>query len=68
MIQVVTGYLALSYRYQRGSRSLLDNLGGGSGAIAGGQGGVTLEDEDEEEYDVPEEIEEVIGEQGRSIM
>ena len=49
-------------RYQRGSRSLLANLGDSSAALTGGQGGTELEEDDDEDYDIPEEIEEIIGE------
>ncbi|GFR62125.1 tubulin-specific chaperone D, partial [Elysia marginata] len=52
------------WRYQRGSRSLASNLGGGviSATQGGGSDSLDLknEDEDAEDVDVPEEIEEVI--------
>ncbi|XP_019615055.1 PREDICTED: LOW QUALITY PROTEIN: tubulin-specific chaperone D-like [Branchiostoma belcheri] len=49
-----------SWRYQRGSRSLAENLQvGGQGAVA--KATVAMQDEeDEDDYDVPDEIEEVI--------
>ena len=46
-----------SWRYQRGSRSLADNL---QSRKAEGVGSRELRDE-EEEYDIPDEIEDVIG-------
>ena len=52
-------------RYQRGSRSLASNLGGGviSATQGGGSDMINAKDEDSaDDMDVPEEIEEVIGE------
>ena len=56
----------ISYsRYQRGSRSITDNLQLSKEAVAqksqaSSLGGVNME-VDEEEYDIPDEIESVIG-------
>nr|XP_022315849.1 tubulin-specific chaperone D-like [Crassostrea virginica] len=47
-----------SWRYQRGNRSLMDNLQkGGSGPTTMNKG---QDEEEEEEYDIPEELEDVI--------
>ena len=52
-----------SWRYQRGSRSLEETLAASApSAQQQGSGGVRGDGEDEgEAYDVPEEIEEIIG-------
>ena len=50
----------LFFRYQRGSRSLVDNLSTKRTASGGIQQTGSLQDE-EEEYDIPDEIEDVIG-------
>ena len=51
-----------SWRYQRGNRSLAENLkSDGSEATGAAQQGTDVEMEEEEEYDIPEEIEEIIG-------
>jgi hypothetical protein len=53
----------IACRYQRGSRSLLQSLGGDSAAAAKkGGGGESMDTPDDEEYDIPDELEEVIGE------
>ena len=50
------------YRYQRGNRSLADNLVAPSKAkVPALSGGIVPSKEEEEEYDIPEEIEDVIG-------
>mgnify|MGYP006130491529 CR=1 FL=1 len=55
-----------AWRYQRGSRSLEQNLqlttqaGGGEASGGGEAGAADNEDDDEEEEDVPEEIEEIL--------
>ena len=52
-------------RYQRGSRSLADNLQLSKDALlqkATAGPSVSTSEEDDEEYDIPDEIEEVIGE------
>ncbi|KAK7003235.1 tubulin-specific chaperone D [Biomphalaria glabrata] len=53
-------YRVTSWRYQRGNRSLALNLGEGINIAAGGLGSSTLAKEEDEENDVPEEIEEII--------
>ena len=56
---------SVSYdRYQRGNRSLMDNLQkGGSGPTTMNKG---QDEEEEEEYDIPEELEDVIGMEGKT--
>ena len=49
-----------SFRYQRGSRSLAANIKGSKKQIVEMQ---VLQQEDDEEYDIPEEVENVIGTQ-----
>jgi len=52
-------------RYQRGSRSLADNLQLSKDALlqkATAGPSVSTSEEDDEDYDIPDEIEEVIGE------
>lgn len=59
----ITAFVYL--RYQRGSRSLADNLLQSketADKVTGGSAApTTADDDDEEEYDIPDEIEEVIG-------
>ncbi len=54
-----------SSRYQRGSRSLADNLttpsNQQSASSVGKMGSTADDDDDDEEYDIPDEIEDVIG-------
>lgn len=54
-------YVFHQYRYSRGSRSLADNLRKVP-ATSVLQTTKSTEEEDDEEYDIPDEIEEVIGE------
>ena len=59
-------------RYQRGSRSLADNLQLSKEAVQQRQAVSSTgpqqpgEDDEDEEYDIPDDIENVIGEQGLS--
>ena len=56
----MTSFL-LVFRYQRGSRSLADNIKQGYIANKGMMGG-NITTENDEEYDIPDEVEDVIGE------
>ena len=47
------------YRYQRGNRSLAENLSSQSSMQS--TGGNLTESKEDEEYDIPEELEEIIG-------
>ena len=59
---IALNYLYTCKRYQRGSRSLTDNLNAGDGTTQGKvDESKNLAQEDEEEYDIPDEMEEVIG-------
>lgn len=50
------------FRYQRGNRSLADNLDAPrQPKVPSLSGGLTLTEDDDEEYDIPEEMEDVIG-------
>ena len=50
------------FRYQRGNRSLADNLDTQPRPkVPSLSGGLTLTEDEDEEYDVPEEMEDVIG-------
>lgn len=48
----------LSIRYQRGSRSLAENL---SSTPVSKETAVAMDTDDDEEYDIPDEIEDIIG-------
>ncbi|KAH9512991.1 hypothetical protein Btru_035543 [Bulinus truncatus] len=49
-----------AWRYQRGNRSLAANLGGGITTTGGLENTTLVSNEEDEEIDVPEEIEEII--------
>ena len=63
-MELVNDVYEMFHRYQRGSRSLADNLQLSKEAVLqreqGGTGPLLSADE-EEEYDIPDEIENVIG-------
>ena len=58
-----------SWRYQRGSRSLAENMkAGGQGVNPKATDDVEMKEGGEEDYDIPEEIEEVIGNELKGIL
>ena len=56
-IRVHNGNNSLFIRYQRGSRSLADNLSQAQPR----EGAAVQQSTDDEEYDIPDELEDVIG-------